>query len=549
MPSPGSSNSGRVSTDPDLRWLVAALLLTGAVLRLWQYFGNASLWIDEAAIALNIVGRSSRALLFTPLDYNQVAPPGFLLLERTATVLFGANELALRLLPLFSALASLYLFGRVAAHVLRGWAVPFSAALFAFGIDFIFYGAEVKQYSTDIAVSLLLMLVVLEVRSRGITHARCWKLGLTAVGVVWFSQAAVLMLAGLGTALVLISIVERDRAELRALSSTALLWGASAVAAVFVGIHSMTPATQDYMHRFWTGGFFPLPPRSINDALWLWESLGNIFGNLLHYPWPALYAALAILGFCLLWRRCDIALLLLGPVAVTLAASAARQYPFSGRVIAFLVPSFLLAVTEAAAWLSNLCLRRAPLLSATIWILLAAPPLLALAMDLPVYRIEETKPLLAYIQARRQPGDSVYVYYGGARAFQFYAARFGFSPGDATIGGCHRGDLRAYLHELDAFRGRPRVWVFFSHSLRRFQEQPTLEGYLNQIGVRRDSLSEQVHFLEGPASVPSFDPRADLYDLSEAARLASGSAEDFLLPRGSSMADDRFGCSAGPQVP
>jgi len=61
--------------------LVAALVGAGAALRLWQYLANASLGVDEAALARNITARPLSAL-FTRLDFGQVAPPGFLLVEK-----------------------------------------------------------------------------------------------------------------------------------------------------------------------------------------------------------------------------------------------------------------------------------------------------------------------------------------------------------------------------------------------------------------------------------------------------------------------------------
>ena len=55
--------------------LPVALGVLGAALRLWQYSAGASLWADEANLALNIVDRPLGRLL-GPLDYRQMAPPG-----------------------------------------------------------------------------------------------------------------------------------------------------------------------------------------------------------------------------------------------------------------------------------------------------------------------------------------------------------------------------------------------------------------------------------------------------------------------------------------
>src|SRR4051794_34950265 len=75
--------------------LYAAILfiaiIAGIGLRLWQYLAHASLWLDEAALARNIIDRSSLGLI-TPLDYGQTAPPAFLLVEKAAVAVLGNNE-------------------------------------------------------------------------------------------------------------------------------------------------------------------------------------------------------------------------------------------------------------------------------------------------------------------------------------------------------------------------------------------------------------------------------------------------------------------------
>src|SRR5437899_242030 len=65
------------------------ILLAGGLLRIWQYAGCRSLWLDEAALANNIIHKPLSKLLFYPMDDQQYAPPGFLLLEKGATMLLG----------------------------------------------------------------------------------------------------------------------------------------------------------------------------------------------------------------------------------------------------------------------------------------------------------------------------------------------------------------------------------------------------------------------------------------------------------------------------
>src|ERR1700682_6116925 len=88
----------RASSALETDWSRIACLLflaAGLVLRLVQYGGNASQWIDEAMLSTSIVGRSLARLLSCPLAYGQTAPPGLLLVERLSVLAFGQSDLTL----------------------------------------------------------------------------------------------------------------------------------------------------------------------------------------------------------------------------------------------------------------------------------------------------------------------------------------------------------------------------------------------------------------------------------------------------------------------
>src|SRR5512145_1703935 len=137
--------------------LPVALGVLGAALRLWQYASGASLWADEANLALNIVDRPLGRLL-GPLDYRQMAPPGWLLLQKAAVTVLGGGEHALRLVPLLGGLAALPLTWLVARRVLRpGLGPALALGLVATAVPLIFFAAQVKPYATDTAAALGLL--------------------------------------------------------------------------------------------------------------------------------------------------------------------------------------------------------------------------------------------------------------------------------------------------------------------------------------------------------------------------------------------------------
>src|SRR6476659_7061267 len=177
------------------------LILLGVALRAWAYFSNASLWLDELLVSRNILGLPLSHLLTKPLLLDQVAPRGFLLLEKLAVDTLGRNELALRFFPFLCSVASVVLFHRLANRALGGWAAVFALALFAIGVPFIQYGVEVKQYIFDATAAMLLLYLALTLHDSETTIQRLVLAGLAAFAIIWFSQASVVVMAGIGAGL------------------------------------------------------------------------------------------------------------------------------------------------------------------------------------------------------------------------------------------------------------------------------------------------------------------------------------------------------------
>ncbi|MBW7998563.1 MAG: hypothetical protein FVQ81_18715, partial [Candidatus Glassbacteria bacterium] len=130
----------------------------GLVLRIWHFVGARSLWIDEAMIGKNIIDRSF-AQLFQSLDYGQIAPIGWLILEKVAYNMIGGLEYSLRLAPFIFGIAALGVFSWLTLRCFKGILAPIVIFLFAINPRLIFYSAEVKQYGADVFFSSLLTLI------------------------------------------------------------------------------------------------------------------------------------------------------------------------------------------------------------------------------------------------------------------------------------------------------------------------------------------------------------------------------------------------------
>jgi len=523
--------------DPSLVQRRMMLIITslGVVLRAWAYLRDTSLYLDEILLSRNILDLPLRRLLTQPLALDQVAPRGFLLIERLCVVLFGPSEMALRLFPFLCGIASLLLFQRLVERILPPIGAAMALFLVAIGVPFLRFGAEVKQYECDLLSAILLPLLVLILLEREAPRQRFVLTGLAGFLVIWFSQASVLVMAGLGVALALEWTTSRARNLGRALFITIPLWAAASLVAVVAGLRSMTPSTKRYMNDFWAGAYLPLPFRSDSGAAWISQRFVELFSDatLLRYRWPLVFVALAVVGIAVTWRRNRrTAWILCGPSAVALAAAISHQYPFRGRLSFWLLPTAVILVAAGAEWIRAKASVLHPTVGAVFVCSMLVLPVMALAEAPPPYEIEHTREMLRYLQQHRQPGDVIYAMQLEEVGMRFYGPRFGLQPDEWITGACSRDDAQAFLRDLDRFRGAPRVWVLAGSGRPLQALRAAALKYLGTIGVRRDAKAF-------PSLLYGF-MTIELYDLSDPVRLASANADQFPVP--AMPRDPKIGC-------
>ena len=174
---PFSTGTELLSPQRQAQWLWA-FLAVGLAARLVRYLLRFPLWEDEAMLSTNFLDRGYLDLL-RPLGYLQVAPTLFLWGQLTVVKLLGFSEYTLRLLPLLSSIASLFLFRRLAGLLLRGIALVAAFGIFAVAYPPIRYAAEAKPYGGDLFLALLMLLLVVH-WLRGPGENR-WLWGLAAL--------------------------------------------------------------------------------------------------------------------------------------------------------------------------------------------------------------------------------------------------------------------------------------------------------------------------------------------------------------------------------
>jgi hypothetical protein len=347
----------RVRDHPE--WVVLGM---GVVLRLAAYVSNRQYWPDESALASNVAG-------FGPLDFShelkgdQLAPFGFLIVQRALAWAIGSSRYAMRLLPLACGLAALCLFTVLARRLCARPAVLIALVLFALSDDLIYYSSEMKPYTLDLAVGLLLNLGALDALERPITPRRAAALGLLAVTAPWFSFPSAFVMGGAGTALILASLRGRRYRDAAIALGIGGAWLVSFFVAYRCSLALLSPYTT--MYYFWDFAFLPTWPLSRANLARCGGILLEIFVNPLNLVVPSwrvsvvLPVLLFLLGIACLARRSGSRCLLLAlPIVLAMIASALKRYPLHGRLTLELVPAFFLLIAEGAMALG--ALDRAP---------------------------------------------------------------------------------------------------------------------------------------------------------------------------------------------
>jgi hypothetical protein len=264
---------------------ITAVLLLAGTLRTMQYLGRGSFQFDELSLVFNIQSRSMADLLARPLGFKQIAPAGFLAAVKAASTVLGVNELGLRLVPWLCALAAVVLFWRVSRYVLSGWALLGALVIFAASPALIFFAGNLKQYSGDVAATLLLVLLALRLEESPGNRSTAILGGLVGGATLPFSQPAIPTAAVLGLLLVVRRLAARPHAPLAPLVWLGTFWTAGATISGVLALRLLDPETAAYMARFWASAFPPAPWTSLTAPLWLPWHLFDAFGFFLLCRW------------------------------------------------------------------------------------------------------------------------------------------------------------------------------------------------------------------------------------------------------------------------
>jgi hypothetical protein len=461
--------------------LIVAAAVFGVLCRISQYAANTSVWHDEAFVALNILKKTFGGLL-GPLDWNEPAPPGFLILEKLVIKILGRSEYAFRLVPLLAGIAGMLCFGGLARRVSgTGPASLWAVLLMAASAKLIVQSNEIKHFTLDLLWAILLTWLAM----------RIWRLdkptgtlllwgGLGTAGL-WLSYASAFVFAG--TSLVLASrAVQQWRWSSRAAYLVANLGGLVAFWFLLGPIRAQRTHT---VVTVWNKAF-PDLTSPIASLYWFGRSTLGFF-NYLWQPFGILLLCLSVLGGMTLWQtRRKAAIAFLGfPVLLAVMAALFRHWPFGGNQhMVFAAPAGLLLTAEGLEVLRRRVLHWHPFAA---WLLVGS--LLIPGIADAWYRIwsprlrHEVRPVVEFVQEHLESGDQVVAF--DRAVVEFYAGR----------------DLPVVDRMPDP---STRVWFIFSGSAK---EPSPIHDLVKRMEAGRPRLrTKEAHsaaaILFGPESIP-----------------------------------------------
>jgi hypothetical protein len=325
-----------------------AAALVGAVARLLVYTRGVSLWNDEAMLALNI-GRRGLLELLTPLDYDQTAPVLYLWATRLATAVGGVNEYTLRLPAFVAALILPFALWHIGRRIVGEPSAAVATALAAFSPTLIEFGNQVKPYSSDALVALLIVWLAWRVREDPANRNAWIALAVGGVVAMLASYPAAFVLAACGLFLVASpGVIESAGRGMPLLVAATWAFGGAVIYISFMRV----AAASAYLHNFWEGTFLTPSAHDFRLRAYLaaqaFTSVLPIRPELLR---PRLLIPVFLLGLVALWRQRGraVAALCVAALLAACAASAAGRYPMSARLLLFASPFIFLVIGSAVA--------------------------------------------------------------------------------------------------------------------------------------------------------------------------------------------------------
>lgn len=460
---------------------------SGIFIRLFHFFHNRTLWMDEVYLSTSLIKMNYMELATKTLDYQQKAPIGFLWTVKTFVNLLGTGEMALRLFPLLCGIGSLLLLISVARYFLSSFASIIAISILALAPPLIFHAVEIKQYSTELFAALLVLYIYIRYHNQQSWPALLlW--GLWGAIILWFSYSSVFILAGIATAVSCGNLYRRDWKLFYKQLAPFLLWLTAFAINYLLFTHKHAESKWivqwfDFYHTF-----MPFPPASANDLRWYPAALYHLIDYPLGLKWkfytgdstllklllvvPWLPFITLFYGTWSLMKERKYALLLLLPFLFVFLASGLKLYPLTERFWVFICPVLILLIAKGTDGISDFFTGRSAKIVLAIF-LLAGPVYgsivsLSYPDEFIIHKKSAERQALTYVSNNFKEGDLVYVYWNNLPGYRFYKNTHSYNfkaiegKDYRKISNSYPDYLKHLQQDFREFKGKKRIWLIYN---------------------------------------------------------------------------------------
>ncbi len=511
----------------------AVIFFIGTLLRFVQFSYNRALWFDEAMLSSNIVQRSVGNLAH-PLDMNQAAPIGYLLLSKAAVILFGSNDAALRIIPLISSLAGLVLFYFVARRFLSPAFALLAFTFFALSSHLIYFASEAKQYGNDVTMCLLVLWLAIRL-SEDPRYRNRWILFSIITSLCIFSAHPAIFVA-IGCLMGLFwQFLHPGARPFKPL----WLW----ISSVWICLSTLLDyavflrysAGNSFFYYSNEGYFLPLPT-SLAKIYRIGQIVVDLFCNVwesrLGLPIPRqgalllLAMVIGVMGFLLFLTRLNKPLIqfVTVPFGLLVLVSFAHKFPFAPRLCLFITPTLIIVVASFLEVVWNVHRFIGQLFVLILVIALLTIPLSASIQNLycPLTHGEDIREVLTEMRPLVRPGDIICVQTLAEPEFDFYTeiqpqlSLEGIDVNKRRMDGCQLNQFNDTVSKPDLmslishFHSKQRVWIVLGQPgfAPNVKSEELILGTFDHFGRRIKTIKE----LESSSMLYIINPSASLLD-------------------------------------
>lgn len=466
--------------------ILYSLLIVGISFRLFHFFHNRSLFIDELYLNINLIKMDFWGLATLPFEYEQKAPIGYLWAVKLFVVLFGKGEKALRLFSLLCGISALFVFIPVARYFLKSWGVVLAVGIMAISWTLIYHSVEAKQYSTELFATVLALYFYTKYnRSTDLPSLLLW--GIVGGILLWFSFSLIFVLVSIAAISCLGALLNRDSKRFFSYLIPFSMWAASFILLylLFLGKYHESGWLIDFFEKEYDA-FMPLSISSFSDVIWFirtpYSLLHHPLGLLLNLSddiknsgvkfilklgW--LQTLFIVFGMIMLFRKdWKLFLLLTIPILIVFLASGFKVYPVYGRFMVFLTPIIILFLAFGLESIYYLFHQKK--ITYTLLALLIISPLVNSTSQIfnPSLLSGATeREAILYIDKNFKEGDAVYVFWNMRHAYGFYKEAYGlkYTATQASYVKNTSTSAEDYIRNLSSdfknFKGKKRLWFIY----------------------------------------------------------------------------------------